>query len=161
MKSRSLRKDIDVASVDSEVKRTSPSSAICPVFAPGKVPANLVRKMHGESIDSGCAECSAIQESVRQGDRATTNSVPPFSHPIESKDGKNIEAKFGKDVDVENGRWKSCPIIPTPSCRRIEAGTPARLKPGQDKSIDEALARNLPRGQKQFETLLPKLTRPN
>ena len=41
-------RDID-AKVDAEVKRVAPQVKM-PGFRPGKVPANLVRKMHGESL---------------------------------------------------------------------------------------------------------------
>ena len=41
-------KDID-ARVDGEVKRIAPTVRM-PGFRPGKVPPNLIRKMHGEAL---------------------------------------------------------------------------------------------------------------
>ena len=41
-------KDID-ARVDGEIKRMAPQIKM-PGFRPGKVPPNLIRKMHGESL---------------------------------------------------------------------------------------------------------------
>ena len=47
-------KDID-ARVDDEVKAMAPQVRM-PGFRPGKVPANLIRKMHGPALSAGCAE---------------------------------------------------------------------------------------------------------
>ena len=41
-------KDID-ARVDGEIKRIAPTVCM-PGFRPGKVPPNLIRKMHGEAL---------------------------------------------------------------------------------------------------------------
>ena len=51
--------DID-AKVDAEVKRVAPQVKM-PGFRPGKVPANLVRKMHGESLAADALN-TAIQQ---------------------------------------------------------------------------------------------------
>ena len=55
--------DID-ARVDQEVKRLAPQVKM-PGFRPGKVPANLIRKMHGESLQGQALE-SAVQQGVQQ-----------------------------------------------------------------------------------------------
>ena len=47
-------KDIE-ARVDAEVKRIAPQVRM-PGFRPGKVPPNLIRKMHGESAARRCAQ---------------------------------------------------------------------------------------------------------
>ena len=55
--------DID-ARVDQEVKRIAPQIRM-PGFRPGKVPPNLIRKMHGESLQQDALN-SAVQAGVQQ-----------------------------------------------------------------------------------------------
>lgn len=55
-------KEID-AKVDAEVKRVAPQVRM-PGFRPGKVPANLVRKMHGEALTRDALN-AAIQKASR------------------------------------------------------------------------------------------------
>ena len=55
-------KDID-ATVDAELKRVAPQMQM-PGFRPGKVPANLVRKMHGQALAQDALN-TAIQEGVQ------------------------------------------------------------------------------------------------
>src|SRR3954453_15378720 len=52
--------DID-ARVDQELKKVAPQVRM-PGFRPGKVPANLIRKMHGASL-----QAQALQEAVQDG----------------------------------------------------------------------------------------------
>src|SRR6478672_13010468 len=56
-------KDIE-ARVEQEVKRLAPQVRM-PGFRPGKVPPNLIRKMHGESL-RGEALQGAVQDGVQQ-----------------------------------------------------------------------------------------------
>ena len=56
-------KDID-ARVDQEVKRIAPQVRM-PGFRPGKVPPNLIRKMHGEAIQQDALN-NAVQAGVQQ-----------------------------------------------------------------------------------------------
>jgi trigger factor len=56
-------KDID-ARVDSEVANIAPQVRM-PGFRPGKVPANLIRKMHGERLQADALN-SSIQEGVQK-----------------------------------------------------------------------------------------------
>ena len=56
-------KDIE-ARVDQEVKRIAPQVRM-PGFRPGKVPPNLIRKMHGEAIQRDALN-GAVQEGVQQ-----------------------------------------------------------------------------------------------
>ena len=53
-------KDIE-AKIDAELKAVAPTVRM-PGFRPGKVPANLVRKMHGEALAQ-----DALQKSVQEG----------------------------------------------------------------------------------------------
>jgi len=55
--------DID-ARVDQEVKRLAPQVRM-PGFRPGKVPPNLIRKMHGESLQQDALN-SVVQDSVQK-----------------------------------------------------------------------------------------------
>jgi trigger factor len=54
-------KDIE-ARIDTEVKKIAPQVKM-PGFRPGKVPANLIRKMHGESLHNDALN-EALRESV-------------------------------------------------------------------------------------------------
>jgi len=56
-------KDIE-ARVDKEVKRLAPQVRM-PGFRPGKVPANLIRKMHGDALQRD-ALTGAVQDGVQQ-----------------------------------------------------------------------------------------------
>ena len=56
-------KDID-ARVDAELKSIAPQVRM-PGFRPGKVPANLIRKMHGEALRREAMQ-EAINEAVNQ-----------------------------------------------------------------------------------------------
>ena len=56
-------KDIE-ARVEQEVKRIAPQVRM-PGFRPGKVPPNLIRKMHGEAL-RGDALNAAVQDGVQQ-----------------------------------------------------------------------------------------------
>ncbi|MBY0344019.1 MAG: trigger factor, partial [Sphingomonadales bacterium] len=50
------------AKIDSEIKKVAPQVRM-PGFRPGKVPANLVRKMHGEALHAQVVN-DTIRESV-------------------------------------------------------------------------------------------------
>ena len=52
------------ARLDKEVKRLAPQVRM-PGFRPGKVPPNLVRKMHGDSLRQDALN-SAVQEGVQK-----------------------------------------------------------------------------------------------
>ena len=50
------------ARIDAEVKKVAPQVRM-PGFRPGKVPANLVKKMHGEALHSDAFNAT-IRESI-------------------------------------------------------------------------------------------------
>ena len=52
------------ARVDQEVKRIAPQVRM-PGFRPGKVPPNLIRKMHGEALQRDALN-GAVQDGVQQ-----------------------------------------------------------------------------------------------
>jgi trigger factor len=55
-------KDI-IARVDAEVKQVAPQIRM-PGFRPGKVPANLIKKMHGPALEQQALD-SAVREGVQ------------------------------------------------------------------------------------------------
>src|SRR6476469_69563 len=65
------------ARVDTEVKRLAPQVRM-PGFRPGKVPPNLIRKMHGESL-RGEALNTAVQDGVQP--LLTEKNIRPAVQP--------------------------------------------------------------------------------
>ena len=61
-------KDID-ARVDDEVKAIAPTVRM-PGFRPGKVPPNLIRKMHGEALSA-----DALNKAIDAGVRGTPTVI--------------------------------------------------------------------------------------
>ncbi|HEX8839254.1 MAG TPA: trigger factor [Sphingomicrobium sp.] len=81
------------ARVEQEVKRLAPQIRM-PGFRPGKVPANLIRKMHGESL-RGDALQGAVQDGVQQ--LLTEQNIRPALQPqVELNEGYEP----GKDAEV-------------------------------------------------------------
>jgi len=123
-------KDID-ARIDEEVKTIAPQMRM-PGFRPGKVPANLVRKMHGESLQR-----EALDKSIRDGVQQilTENQLRPAMQPsVELTEdyaaGKDAEIKVALEV---------LPQIPAPS---IEGLTIERLNAEvTEAQVDEAVNR--------------------
>jgi trigger factor len=74
-------KDID-ARVDGEIKRIAPTVRM-PGFRPGKVPPNLIRKMHGEALmrdalntpsRTASSGCSATSSCARRCSRRSSST---------------------------------------------------------------------------------------
>ncbi|HVF94537.1 MAG TPA: trigger factor [Sphingomonas sp.] len=121
-------KDID-AKVDAEVKRVAPQIRM-PGFRPGKVPANLVRKMHGEALTQDALN-AAIQEGI-QGLMTEKQLRPAMQPSVELGEayapGKDAEIKVALEV---------LPTVPTPA---IESLTLERLTvPVADDAVDAQL----------------------
>lgn len=137
-------KDIE-SRVDAEIKKVAPQVNM-PGFRKGKVPANLVRKMHGEAITQDVVNTS-IQESVQK--TIEDNNLRPAMQPsVDSKDGKEIDPKAGKDIELAV-TLEVLPDVPTPS---IEGLKLERLQVEADeKTVDEQLQK-FAESQKQFET---------
>jgi trigger factor len=123
-------KDID-ARVDAEVKSIAPQMRM-PGFRPGKVPANLVRKMHGESLQR-----EALDKSIRDGVQQiiAENQLRPAMQPsVELAE----DFAAGKDVEIKV-EMEVLPQIPAPS---IEGLTIERLTAEvTDTQVDEAVNR--------------------
>jgi trigger factor len=98
-------KDID-ARVDKEVKRIAPQVRM-PGFRPGKVPPNLIRKMHGEALQRD-ALTGAVQDGVQQL-LAEKNLRPAMQPEVELDD----KYEPGKDAEVRV-RLEALPNIKVP-----------------------------------------------
>src|ERR1044072_1384970 len=82
------------AKVYAEVKRVAPQVRM-PGFRPGKVPANLVRKMHGEAIAADALN-NSIQEGVQN--LIAQHKLRPAMSPSVSLEG---DYAAGKDAEVK------------------------------------------------------------
>lgn len=133
------RKDIE-ARVDGELKKVAPQIKM-PGFRPGKVPANLVRKMHGPALEQQALE-TAVQEGVQQ--LLSEKQLRPAMQPsVELDEG----FEPGKDAEVK----VSLEVLPDVPAADIEGLKLERLTvPVEDSEVDEALTR-IASGNKQFE----------
>jgi len=123
-------KDID-ARVDKEVATIAPQIRM-PGFRPGKVPANLIRKMHGERLQADALN-NSIQEGVQQ--LMADNKLRPAMQPAVELDE---EFEFGKDAEVKVS-LEVLPDVPAPS---IEGLKLERLTVEvADEAVDEAAGR--------------------
>ena len=98
-------KDID-ARVDGEIKRMAPQIKM-PGFRPGKVPPNLIRKMHGESLHAEALN-TTVQQSVQQL-LAEKKLRPAMQPQVELDEGYTA----GKDAEVRV-TLETLPDVPTP-----------------------------------------------
>jgi trigger factor len=99
-------KDIE-ARVDQEVKRLAPQVRM-PGFRPGKVPPNLIRKMHGDALQRDALQ-GAVQDGVQQ--LLEEQKVRPALQPQVELDEKY---EPGKDAEVRV-RLEALPDVPTPN----------------------------------------------
>ncbi|WP_353205378.1 trigger factor [Sphingomonas sp.] len=99
-------KDID-SRVDAELKRVAPTIKM-PGFRPGKVPANLVRKMHGEALMQDALNTS-IQEGIQS--LIAEQKLRPALQPSVSL---NDSYELGKDADV-TVELEVLPDVPAPA----------------------------------------------
>ena len=121
-------KDIE-ARVDKEVKRLAPQVRM-PGFRPGKVPPNLIRKMHGEAIQRDALQ-GAVQDGVQQ--LLEEQKVRPALQPQVELDDKY---EPGKDAEVRV-RLEALPDVPKP---KIDGLTLDRLTVELDEAaVDEQL----------------------
>jgi trigger factor len=131
-------KDI-AARVEGEIKKVAPQIRM-PGFRPGKVPPNLVRKMHGPALEQEALN-TAVQEGVQQL-LAEQKLRPAMQPAVELED-----AGPGKDA-VVRVELETLPDLPEP---QIEGLALERLTvEPTDVEIDEAVNR-LMQGQKSFD----------
>ncbi|TZG28976.1 trigger factor [Sphingomonas montanisoli] len=134
----------DVAKrVEAEIKSIAPQIKM-PGFRPGKVPTNLVKKMHGASIEQ-----DVLQKAVQDGIQTllVEQKLRPAVQPsVELEEGY----ESGKDVELKVA-LEVLPDVPAPS---IDGLTLERLTvDAADAEIDAALAR-IAGQQKQFADAL-------
>ena len=117
------------ARVDAEIKRVAPQVRM-PGFRPGKVPANLVRKMHGDAMLQEALNTS-IQEGIQSliADKQLRPAVQPSVELVEGyAPGKDAELKAELEV---------LPQVPAPAIdnRKLERLT----VPVDDAAVDAQL----------------------
>lgn len=123
-------KDID-AKIEAEVKKIAPQVRM-PGFRPGKVPANLVRKMHGEQLHAQVLN-DTIRESVDKV--MADNKLRPAMQPAVNL---NDDYEQGKDakitIDLE--------VLPEIEAPSVEGLKLERLTvPVSDDEVMEAITR--------------------
>jgi len=123
-------KDIE-ARVDAEVKKIAPQVRM-PGFRPGKVPANLIRKMHGESVHAQVVN-DAIRESV-DGLIRDKNLRPAMQPKVELGEGYEEGKDAVLDVELE--------VLPEIEAPETDNLALERLTvPVSDEAVDEAMER--------------------
>jgi trigger factor len=132
-------KDID-ARVEGEVKRIAPTVRM-PGFRPGKVPPNLIRKMHGEALMRDALN-TAVQDSVQQ--LLTDKKLRPAMQPEVELD-ESYET--GKDAEI-NIRLETLPDVPTP---QIDGLKLERLAVEVDEKAVEDQLKQLAQSQTRYE----------
>ena len=131
-------KDI-AARVEGEIKRMAPQIKM-PGFRPGKVPPNLIRKMHGEALASDALN-TAVQDSV-QALIAEQKIRPAMQPQVELDEGYEP----GKDAEVR----VSVEALPEIASTQIDGLKLERLTAEPDETaVDEALQK-LMASQKSF-----------
>ena len=132
-------KDIDARIAD-EVKAIAPTVRM-PGFRPGKVPANLIRKMHGEALAA-----EALQKSVQQGvdGLLTKEKLRPAMQPsVALADGY----EHGKDAEI-TVELEVLPVFDVPAVEGLKL---ERLSvPVDDAAVDAKIAEFLAQS-KRFE----------
>jgi len=128
------------AKIDGEVSKIAPQVRM-PGFRPGKVPANLVKKMHGPALHQ-----EALNTTVREAiDKVIAdNQLRPAMQPQISL-GEGYEE--GKDAELTVD-LEVLPVIATPSLDGLKLEK--LVVPVADSEVDEQLTR-LASGAKSFE----------
>ena len=119
------------AKVDAEVKKAAPQVRM-PGFRPGKVPANLIKKMHGPAL-----ERDALNTAVQDGVQAlmAEKGLRPATQPAvelgeDYAPGKDVEVKVSLEV---------LPQVPTPNIEGLQL---ERLTVDTDETaVDEQVQR--------------------
>ncbi|MET0270078.1 MAG: trigger factor, partial [Sphingomonas sp.] len=119
------------ARVDAEIKAVAPRVQM-PGFRPGKVPANLVRKMHGAAIEQ-----DALQKAVQDGVQAlmAEKQLRPAIQPAVEL-GEGYEP--GKDAEVTVS-LEVLPDVPAPAIDGLKLER-LQVEP-TDAEIDAAVSR--------------------
>ena len=131
-------KDID-ARVDKEIRSVAPQVQM-PGFRPGKVPANLIRKMHGPRLQQQALE-GAIQEGVSK--LMSDNRLRPAMQPSVELE----EHQPGQDAIVKV-ELETLPDVPQPQIDGLKIER-FNVEP-EPSAVEEALGR-IASGQKSFD----------
>ncbi|MGX7952803.1 trigger factor [Tsuneonella sp. HG249] len=132
-------KEIDAA-VAAEVKKIAPQVRM-PGFRPGKVPANLVKKMHGEAIHGQVVneQISASVDSLMKDKKLRPAMQPRIALNDDYAEGKDAKLT----VDLE--------ILPEVAAPKVEGLKLERLTvPVSDAEVDEAV-KNIASQQKSWK----------
>ena len=132
-------KDIE-SRVEGEIQKVAPQMRM-PGFRPGKVPANLVRKMHGESLRADALN-SSIQEGV-QSLVAKQKLRPAMSPSVELVDGY----AHGKDAELKVA-LEVLPDVPAP---KVDGLKLERLTVAADEVAIDAAVLELANQQKTYD----------
>ena len=132
-------KDID-ARIDGEIKRIAPTVRM-PGFRPGKVPPNLIRKMHGEALMRDALN-TAVQDSVQKL-MADKKLRPAMQPEVELDEGYET----GKDAEVRV-RLETLPDVPAP---KIDGLALERFNVEIDESAVDDQLKQLAASQTRFE----------
>ena len=133
-------KDIE-ARLDQEVKRIAPQVRM-PGFRPGKVPPNLIKKMHGEALQQE-ALSTAVQQGVQK--LLSDQKLRPAMQPeIELGEGYAP----GKDAEVKV-RLETLPDVPKPQIDDLKL---ERLTVEADDAAVDAQIGNLASAQKSWKS---------
>src|SRR4051812_46204227 len=127
------------ARVNEEVKRIAPQVRM-PGFRPGKVPPNLIKKMHGDSLQRD-ALSGAVQAGVQQ--LLQEQNVRPALQPqVELKN----EYEPGKDAEV-TVKVEALPDVPTP---QIDGLSLSRLTVEADEGVVDEQLRQIASANKRW-----------
>src|SRR4051794_14904330 len=128
------------ARVDQEVKRLAPQVRM-PGFRPGKVPPNLIRKMHGDALQRDALQ-GAVQDGVQQ--LLEQQKIRPALQPqVELDEGYAP----GKDAEVRVS-LEALPDVPAPSIDDLKID---RLTVEPDESSVDAQIQQLASQSKRWQ----------
>ena len=127
--------------VDQQLKEIAPQVQM-PGFRPGKVPANLVRKMHGEAIEQDVVN-KAIQTGVQEA-MAEQELRPAMQPEIEL----DPDWERGKDIEISM-KVEVLPDIPE---TKVDDIALERLTVEADDTAVEAAIQSLAENQRSYET---------
>ncbi|HYX47229.1 MAG TPA: trigger factor [Sphingomicrobium sp.] len=128
------------ARVDQEVKRIAPQVRM-PGFRPGKVPPNLIRKMHGDALQRDALNAS-VQEGVQQ--LLEEKNVRPALQPQVELDD---QYQPGKDAEVYVS-LEALPDVPAPQIGELKL---ERLTVAPDESAVDQQIQQLASQSKRWE----------
>lgn len=126
--------------VDAQLATMAPRINM-PGFRPGKVPANLVRKMHGPALQQEALN-SAVQESVQK--TIAEQRLRPAMQPEVSL---NDDYTPGQDAEIKLS-LEALPDLPPPNITGLKL---ERLTVEADEAAVDAALQKLADGQKSFE----------